>query len=550
MTKSSRAQKVSKPVKVEGTKAHADWLAEQEAQAEAREDEARKAVTLEATKRLMQPYVPPEKVRPDNMRGMVGDAAPSDIYGMGAAMGLATADPTLVQMAHEGIGFPGYPYLSALALRGEYQNIVGTRAREFFRKWGELRSRAGDSDGIKVKVEQIEKEMERLDVRRVLLEAFQNDEYFGNGFITALWPGDDDDRKELGSVLPDGSALQGKSIERFQVVEPVWITPDTYEAYNPLKADFYKPDHWWVMGRRVHVSRIMQIIQRPMHDLFKQAFNFGGLPITLMAKPYVDNWLRDRQNVADIINTLRVFVIKEDLTLAASGVKTKGAPGGSGKTLRQSLRTWQRTMDNFGVLALSKEGGMEVAGTSLSELHDLLGQALEQICCITNIPVIKFTTNQPAGLNANSDGTIRTFYDTGRAIRENDIQPALDRMLDLIQMTLFGEVDPDIMWVWDDLYEETPADKLDMESKKAEIRASDAQNGFITGDEGREQLQGDPDSIYAAANVDLSSPAPDQNDYTDAIGGPDGEQPKSASTRTLNTSLTGQEADGEREATA
>lgn len=49
-----------------------------------------------------------------------------------------------------------------------------------------------------------------------------------------------------------------------------------------------------------------------MHDLFKQAFNFGGLPITLMAKPYVDNWLRTRQNVADIINTLRVFVVKED----------------------------------------------------------------------------------------------------------------------------------------------------------------------------------------------------------------------------------------------
>lgn len=524
----------------------ADWRAELDAQTEAQLRAAQESIDKEAVKKLIAPYKPPKGVVKEGCSAMVGDAAPA--FGLAMAMGIAGADPTLAQMAHEGIGFPGYPYLSALALRGEYQNIVGTRAREFFRKWGYFRSRSGNNDEIKEKVSAIEKEMERLNVRTVLRQAFMNDEYFGNGFMVVLWKGDATDDAELESVLPAGPALKGKPIERVQVVEPVWIAPDTYEANNPLLPDFYAPEYWWVMGKRVHVSRITQIIQRPMHDLYKQAFNFGGLPITLMAKPYVDNWLRNRQNVADIIDTMRVFVVKEDLTLNNSGLKTQNAPAGGGKTLRQVLKAWQREMDNFGILALSKDGGLDVKSTPLSELHDLLGQSLEHICCITSIPVIKFTTNQPAGLNASSDGTIRTFYDTGRAIRENDIEPSLMRIVDLIQLTLYGEIDEDIEWVWEDLFEETPADKLDMESKKAEIRASDVEAGFITAQEGREQLQADPDSIYSASNVDLSEPPlDDTSDYPDDQPGEDG--PPEALREALRPTAGNQE-DGEREATA
>lgn len=92
----------------------------------------------------MKPYTPPTGVRKKGMRGMVGDAAPGNMYGMGMAMGIVGTNATLSQMASEGIGFPGYPYLSALALRGEYQNIVGTRTKEFFRKWGHFQSRSGD----------------------------------------------------------------------------------------------------------------------------------------------------------------------------------------------------------------------------------------------------------------------------------------------------------------------------------------------------------------------------------------------------------------------
>lgn len=534
-TSSKKTKRKEQAQDVAGSREHAEWVTEMQRQDEEREEAAIRGLSAKAVKDMMKPYKPPSGVRGKGAkRGMVGDAAPGDMYGMGMAMGIVGNNATLAQMASEGIGFPGYPYLSALALRGEYQNIVGIRTREFFRRWGRFQSRSGDPDAIKDKVKQIEEEMHRLKVRDVQRREFENDEWFGNGLTVVLWEGDATNNEELESVLPDAASLKGRKIERFQNVEPVWCTPDTYEAWNPLLEDFYVPEWWWVMGKRVHISRIMQTIQRPMHDLFKQAFNFGGLPITLMAKPYVDNWLRTRQNVADIINTLRVFVVKEDLTLSASGMKTAAAPNGNGKTLRQALRHWQRTMDNFGIMALSKDGGLEVAGTSLSDLHDLQAQSLEQIPCIINVPVIKYTTNQPSGLNATSDGAIRTFYDTGRSIRENDIGPSLQRKIDLIQMTLFGEVDPDIEWVWDDLYEETPADKLEMEAKKAGIRASDVQNTIITPEEAREQLAGDDDSIYAESNVDLSEPA---DDYPAGEGeGEDDEELARESPRSVESS--------------
>lgn len=501
------------------------WQAEEERQLEVAE-EARKAVTSKQFDKVFKPYKAPKGVIGKDGQGIVGDAAPGCLP-PSLGMGMAMMDPSLAQMAHEGIGFPGYPYLSMLSMRGEYRNIVGTRSREFFRKWGQFRSKSGDSDSIKERADKIEAEMERLKVRETLHLQFVHDEFFGMGNAIVLMEGDEDDEVELASdfaLTPE--KLKNRKIDAFRVVEPTWMTPDWYEARKPLQEGFYKPQAWWVMGTKVHASRVKQIISRPLPTLLRPAFNFGGVPITLMARPYVQNWLRTRQNVSDILATLRVFVVNTDIAAASGGVRTQQAPGGSGRTIKAALRRFQENMDNFGILCLPTGSSMDTKSTPLAGLEELNAQALEQICSITNIPVIKFTTNQPAGLNANSDGTIRTFYDTGRSVRENDIGPALNWMVNIIQLSLFGDVDDDIEWVWDDLYEETPKDKLEMEESKARIRASDVAIGAINGDEAREQIRGDDDSIYSDANVDLTGAAPETADYP---GGTDAESLTSGS---------------------
>jgi hypothetical protein len=48
------------------------------------------------------------------------------------------------------------------------------------------------------------------------------------------------------------------------------------------------------MSREVHRSRLLTFIGRELPDILKPAYAFGGLSMSQMLKPYVDNRLRSR----------------------------------------------------------------------------------------------------------------------------------------------------------------------------------------------------------------------------------------------------------------
>lgn len=509
-----------KPVKVKKEQRVPADIAAWREEEERREEEALTPppLTDEQILRMVTPYKPPPGVVGKDGAAIKGAMAMDSVSEWGIP-GAVRSSETLRQLAHEGIGFPGYPYLSAMMLRGEYQNIVGTLSREFFRKWGKFINKTNTADDPedpkKDKIDKLHQAMDDYQVKTHLCRLYEQDLSFGAGRCVVVTKHDNEDG-ELAKELTLTPEKVGKGdLIRFQNVEPIWMTPDNYEATDPLAETFYIPESWWVLGKKINSSRIVQIMQRPMPDILKPAWNFGGLPLTLMAKPYVQNWLRTRQNVSDIINTMRVMVVTTNQVDQMGGTKTRAG------SLGRRMRLFQSTMNNFGVLALNTAETFQNVTTPLTGLADLQNQSQEQICSITNIPIVKYTTNQPAGLGADSDGIIRLFYDTGESVRENVILPALKRMTDLIQLSVFGEIDDDLEWQWEPLYELTEMERMDLEVKKAQIRESDISTGQTTAEEGRKQIAGDENSIYAQSGVVLAGPAPGnpEDDYEGDVEG-------------------------------
>jgi hypothetical protein len=105
-------------------------------------------------------------------------------------------------------------------------------------------------------------------------------------------------------------------------------------------------------------------------------------------------------------------------------------------------------------------------------------------------------------LNASSDGEIRIFYDWIAAQQEAFWREPLEVILKTVQLSLFGEIDPDIGFTFVPLYQMTP-------KELAEIRLSDSQAatayiaaGVIDPSEERERLARDPDSGYQGLDAD------------------------------------------------
>ncbi|MBU6430291.1 MAG: DUF1073 domain-containing protein, partial [Cyanobacteria bacterium REEB65] len=281
-----------------------------------------------------------------------------------------TVDPTAAsayaQVFSEGLGFYGYPYLTELSQRAEYRKIVSIWAEHCTKKWIKI-------SGDKARVEKIEQELQRLDVRQLFRQAIEKEGFFGRVHLFMDF-GDFDQRDELKAqlVVKEGKINPKRPLERLTIVEPMWSYPGPYDAQNPLSPDFYRPSTWFVNGRIVHASRMLTMVGHEMPMMLKPAYAFGGVSMTQLAKPYVDNWLRARQSASDLMHAFSVMVLATNMDQVLSG--------GDANNLWTRLQLFNQMRDNRGIFAISKdEEEFTNVSAPISGLSDLVAQAQEQM---------------------------------------------------------------------------------------------------------------------------------------------------------------------------
>jgi phage-related protein (TIGR01555 family) len=405
----------------------------------------------------------------------------------------------------EGYTFLGYPYLSQLSNIAEYRLLGSTVAEEATRKWIKIKSKDGQKSKAS-KIEELEKELERLGVREAFKLISEQDSWFGRSHLY-LDTGATDDPKELKKPLGDGGTLtatklhptgfkkgrRGK-LRALKVVEPVWCYPARYDASDPLKDNWYRPDTWFVNGKEVHVSRLLVFVGRPVSDLLKPSFSFGGLSLSQLAKPYVDNWLQTRQSVNDLIQAFSTMVLMTDL----AGLLQTG-----GQELDKRIALFNQYRNNRGVMALSKtDEDFKNVSAPLGGLDKLQAQAQEHICSVGQIPLVKYTGISPSGLNASSEGEIRVFYDREHAYQESFMDPHLGTVFKLAQVNIWGEADDDIIYEWEPLHELTELQLAELHERNAKADQTLIDAGTLDPSESRKRLSEDPAQRYGDLDPD------------------------------------------------
>jgi phage-related protein (TIGR01555 family) len=395
------------------------------------------------------------------------------------------------------IGFPGYPYLSQLAARAEYRNAASALSTELTREWIEFHStddkvKKGDKDPTSEKITKLEELFDRMDIRGVIQQAAMHDCFFGRGQIFIDISGADNKTP----LILDKRTIKEGSLNRVVAVESVWTTPSAYNANDPVAPDFFKPSHWFMLGQDVHASRLLTVITRPMPDILKAAFNFGGISLSQIMEPYVDNWLRTRQSVSDLINHFSTSVLKTDM-----GEVLSGSDDGDSLITRAELFTTLRSNKGLMILDKDREELVQI-NTPLSGLHELQAQSQEHMCAVTRMPAIILTGISPTGLNASSEGEMRSWYDWIAAQQDSFWGKPIDTIFKVAQLSLFGEIDPNLGFSFVPLYQ------LD-EEQESTIRLNESQRdtayvdaGVISQEEVRKKLAEDPKSGYQGIDVE------------------------------------------------
>lgn len=467
--------------------------------------------------------------------------------------------------AGEGLAFPGYAYLAELAQRPEYRLMTEILATESTRKWirfkavgtnkkteaeknadadklagdlldfraarADLENPDDDDTGLtdaesNEKTEKIKELVDFLDdlnVRAAFCESSMHDGFFGRShlYLDAGDTADTELKFPIGTgrdEITAGKVAKG-FLKRLRTIEPVWCYPQNYNAQNPLAEGWYDPKQWYVMGREIHATRLLRSVARPVPDILKPAYSFGGLSLSQMAQPYVDIWLRTRSSVAELIHSFSVMVLQTDLQTILS------APGGDASGLLARVALFNAIRDNQGTYVVNKQTeDFKNVSTSLAGLHELQAQSFEHMAFIGRYPLVKFAGIQPSGLNASSDGEIRTFYDNVAAYQNAFYRPNLTTVVDIAMITLWGARDPEIVFEFVPLWslsekEEAEVRKVDAETDKIRI---DSQ--IISPEEARTKVVTDPASPYNGLDpADL--PEPPANPLLGGPGEPGGDDP-------------------------
>jgi phage-related protein (TIGR01555 family) len=437
----------------------------------------------------------------------------------------------------EGLGFLGYPYLSELTQRAEFRRPSEILAKHMTRKWIRLQC-TGDEDKTD-KLREIEAEMKRLRVQDMFQKATEQDGYFGRSQIY-IDTGDSDDPDELRMPLAESAAkIQRTGIKALKVIEPIWTYPNAYNSNQPLKQDFFKPASWFVMGEQIHDSRLLTFVSRPVPDLLKPAYAFGGLSLSQIAKPYVDNWLRTRQSVSDLLHSFSTQGVKTNLT----GI----LDGGGGEDMIRRAELFNQARDNRGLMLLDRdtEEFFNVA-VPLGGLDHLQAQAQEHMAAVTGIPLIVLLGITPTGLNASSEGELQTFYSWIEAQQEALYTPLLSRLLNIIQLALYGEIDREIGFKYEPLWSLSEVELANARKVEADTDVELIGAGVINAQESRVRLASQEDGPYSGLDLseELPEPPDPEDGSDDPSDDPDGQPPTRAEDADFNESKIKRAPDG------
>jgi phage-related protein (TIGR01555 family) len=467
-----------------------------------------------------QPITADEMFRPPAVAGRDTPAMDSTLSGYVSALG----DSAIAQMPP----FVGYANLAILATHPLIRGGIEPMADEMVKKWIEFKiekvedeiapepksvlmamaegkdpdqfEQEAADDAAKKDEKTIQKLKTAFEARKIQHHfrwAAATGHYQG-GAVLFIDMGDDlgtePGKAELQTPLViDKRKIKPGRFKGLRQVEPVYIYPGPYNSTQPLAADFYKPEHWYVMGTPVHRSRLLFFIPNPLSVLFLPAYNFFGISTSQLVWAYVETFDEVRVDGAQIVKKFRMHVLATDMSQAMQ----ENASPEQIRTIGQRAEIFNTAADNFGVLLLDKDSEEYAQhNTPITGLPEIASKHLEFVATMFKMPAVKLLGIEPSGFNSTGDADRNNWYDNIAAHQEKLFRDPLETVSKIIQLDVLGEIDSRIAFDFPPLQEMNETEQAQNQKTKAETGKALIDAGVITAEEERRRVASDPNSGY------------------------------------------------------
>lgn len=415
---------------------------------------------------------------------------------------LPSAVRSMIEYDQEGSKFLGYPFLQVLSQNPLISAGVETIADEMTKKFiklvhtgDDLACGVGSEIAVEDKLKMLEAELKKFKISSLFRRCAEKTGYYG-GCLAYVDTGGIDDPELLKSPLYfDQTIIKKGSLKHFTIIDPVNVSPGFYNASDPLRSDYFKPQTWFVMGKEVHTSRFLYFAGKEAPLLLKPAYNFFGVSQAQLAFEYVENFQKNRDSGSELLNKFSVSVFKTNMQNAMYSGETA--------ELEKRIQYFVHKRHNDGVFVLDKDDEDFIkSDTSLGGVTDIIRQSLELIASVFRIPAVKYLGISPSGFNATGESDLKNFYSLIESLQEKQFADNLETVLKLLQLNKLGEIDPHIGFEFIPLDEEDDKIKAETEKMQADTLAVYLDRNVISAEEARKIGASDKEGILKGIDPD------------------------------------------------
>lgn len=390
--------------------------------------------------------------------------------------------------------FIGYGMLSNLTQEALIRAGVETIADDMTRKPPELYY-DDDGDGKEDLINTINSEMARYKIKSIINDAIQKDGYFG-GCLVYIDVGDLADDEAEDPLVLDKKTFKAGSFRGLKVIEPVNIAAGDYNTTNPTDKNYFKPEWYYILGKRYHASRFLYIASNDAPLLLKPAYNFFGIPQAQLALDYVANYIANRESAQELLNKFSLTGFGTDLSQALQ-------QDGSWADIINRIKAFNKFKTNNGTFVYNKETEeLMQLNTPLGGVRDIVEMSMNCLTAVWRIPKVRYIGEGDGGLNASTDGQLRSYYDYILALQEKVLMTPYEKIIRILQLNKGLEPDDKLLFKFPYLWEMDEKERAELNKTQADRDAVYLANGVISQEEVRQRLSLDRYSGYTMIDVD------------------------------------------------
>lgn len=256
-------------------------------------------------------------------------------------------------------------------------------------------------------------------------------------------------------ILIDGAKYEqpldferiGKDTFKGLLVLDRWMCePSLTELVDDMDKDWGKPRFY-----KMHTS-VGKISLPQLKIHYSRVLRFDGITLPFYQKVYENHWglsiverIYDRLIAYDSATLGAAQLVYKSFlrTIGVKKLREKLAMGGREELAVLKMFQYIKEMQtNEGITLLDAEDKFDIKTNSFGGLSDLLGQFGEQISGATGIPLVRLFGQSPAGFSTG-ETDLSNYYDVINREQENTLRPNLNKLLEIMSLSKFGQRLPD-----------------------------------------------------------------------------------------------------------